>query len=260
MSGTSPTTIRFDVGGVVYKLARSTLNLHPTTMLARMADKVWANDDHDPNDAHFIDRNGDRFQYVLDYMRDRQVNLPMTMSKGAFLKEMEYYNFDGVEDSSIFVGTVEDATYLADVVPNHVYEEDERLMTLIKEANKSIEECAFLKETKESIEKWNKWRQGNKAAHALFVRCAGQKETDNRLTVRLAYKEDQVLAYNAMKDADAFEYYLGSYGLKLIAVHSSEGPYRSPCPYSDKYCDFVLERVNKKQEKQNKRKRQKTEN
>jgi hypothetical protein len=149
-----------------------------------------------------------------------------------------------------------------------VYDEDERLMTLIKKANKSIEECAFLKETKESIEKWNKWRQCNKAAHALFVRCATlqrvqhsvAQQTDNRVTVRLTYKEDQMLAYNAMKDSDAFEHYLGSYGLKLVAANSSEGRYHRPCPYSDKYCDFVLERVNKKQEKQNKRKRQKTEN
>lgn len=70
-------TVRFDVGGTVYRVSRSLLDLFPDTMLSRMVSETWQDcsqggDDQKEEPPIFLDRNGDRFQYVLDYMRDDQ--------------------------------------------------------------------------------------------------------------------------------------------------------------------------------------------
>ena len=74
----------------MYKVSRSLIELYPDTMLARMVDTRWqpqrgikAGDDDDDDTSNstimFIDRNGDRFAYVLDYMRDNKIQLPITV-------------------------------------------------------------------------------------------------------------------------------------------------------------------------------------
>jgi BTB/POZ domain len=51
-----------DVGGHTHiKVSYSLLKHYPTTMLARLVDDNWKNEDK----VHFIDRNGERFQYIL---------------------------------------------------------------------------------------------------------------------------------------------------------------------------------------------------
>merc|ERR1711862_764691 len=39
----------------------------------------------------FIDRNGERFQYVLDYMRDNEVVLPLSVSRDHLITDMKYF-------------------------------------------------------------------------------------------------------------------------------------------------------------------------
>eukprot|EP00536_Pseudo-nitzschia_multiseries_P002262 jgi/Psemu1/115870/gw1.30.53.1 len=110
-SSNNATTVRFDVGGTVYKVSRSLLELFPNTMLSRMVSETWqevqvARDEEDPSEAApiFVDRDGERFRYVLDYMRDGQkASLPITISKKGFLKDLEYYGFDDVDAESITV-------------------------------------------------------------------------------------------------------------------------------------------------------------
>ena len=103
--GMNSTTVQFDVGGRVYRVSRSLLELFPDTMLSRMVSKTWAHDDDDGRKEEipiFIERNAERFQYVLDYMRDGQVvSLPVTVSKKGFLKDLEYYGFENVDASSV---------------------------------------------------------------------------------------------------------------------------------------------------------------
>ena len=123
-------TVRFNVGGRIYEVSRSLLDRYPDTMLARMASDTWSplqrdessdesgeheNGDDDDDDtpicngdggkkALFIDRNSDRFQYCLDYMRDGGIaGLPMTVSKDAVLHDLAYYGFHDVDPSSISV-------------------------------------------------------------------------------------------------------------------------------------------------------------
>jgi hypothetical protein len=61
--------IRLNVGGTRYEVSRSLMEMYPDTMLARLTSDDWSNAD---DQEVFIDRNGPRFQYVLDYMRDQK--------------------------------------------------------------------------------------------------------------------------------------------------------------------------------------------
>jgi len=60
-------TIRLDVGGKQFRVSRSLLEAYPQTMLARLISETWHENE---KDVIFIDRNGDRFQQILDYLRD----------------------------------------------------------------------------------------------------------------------------------------------------------------------------------------------
>lgn len=117
----------------MYEVSRSLLKQYPDTMLARMASDTWMlvgnvndngskkrkknengnnghkNGDKDDDDKSnkkglFIERNGDRFQFCLDYMRDGGIiELPQTVSKEALLQDLNYYGFHDVDPSSISV-------------------------------------------------------------------------------------------------------------------------------------------------------------
>ncbi len=89
-------TISFNIGGHHYTVSRSLLDMYPNTMLTRSSSERW----HEQKDGSeiFIDRNGSRFQYVLDYLRDGEVFLPISENKEALLAEFEYYNIDYKEE------------------------------------------------------------------------------------------------------------------------------------------------------------------
>lgn len=133
-SSSNSKTVRFNVGGKIYDVSRSLLEQHPNTMLSRLASNTWCfgsqlhgreeeeedgkeakkdNNKNNKNKKHskssscnslFIERNGDRFQYCLDYMRDGGiVNLPPTVPKEALLQDLLYYGFDNLDPSCISV-------------------------------------------------------------------------------------------------------------------------------------------------------------
>eukprot|EP00529_Nitzschia_sp_RCC80_P036307 CAMPEP_0113476354 /NCGR_PEP_ID=MMETSP0014_2-20120614/19617_1 /TAXON_ID=2857 /ORGANISM="Nitzschia sp." /LENGTH=170 /DNA_ID=CAMNT_0000369351 /DNA_START=565 /DNA_END=1074 /DNA_ORIENTATION=- /assembly_acc=CAM_ASM_000159 len=108
------TTVRFNVGGTIYEVSRSTLDLHPMSLLARMASPEWnsrgileredEDEDNVENKPIFIERDSERFRYVLDYMRDGSISLlPLTISKEALLKDLHYFGFDEIDESEIEV-------------------------------------------------------------------------------------------------------------------------------------------------------------
>jgi hypothetical protein len=90
-------TVSFNVGGKVYEVSRSLLGSFPRkTLLALKASDVAT-----LNDPVFIDRDGDRFAYCLDYMRDGTVCLPANIPKGSFLQELKHFGFENVQASAI---------------------------------------------------------------------------------------------------------------------------------------------------------------
>lgn len=106
-------TVTFDVGGTIHRVSRTTLMRFPDTMLYVSASERWNKEDC-TTDAIYIDRNGERFQYILDYMRDNEVNLPSCLSKDAILNEFKFYGFS-VDTNSIKIHSVHSSDLLEHV-------------------------------------------------------------------------------------------------------------------------------------------------
>lgn len=79
-----------DVGGVMYKVHRSTLAQHPNTMLARLVSDAWMGD-VPPAEPIFIDRDGERFKYILDWFRYGAVVLPRRIPIDALRMDAAYF-------------------------------------------------------------------------------------------------------------------------------------------------------------------------
>jgi len=65
-------TVHLDVGGKLCRVSKALLETYPDTMLARLVSDTWNATvmETTEDNAIFIDRNGERFQHVLDYLRD----------------------------------------------------------------------------------------------------------------------------------------------------------------------------------------------
>ena len=84
------TTVILDVGGSIFKVARQTLQRYPESMLAKLVSEDWKPQD-DNSTPVFIDRDGSRFQFVLDFLRDGKVHLPASVSAEALRADFAYY-------------------------------------------------------------------------------------------------------------------------------------------------------------------------
>lgn len=97
--------VKFNVGGTRYEVARSLIGMHPDTMLARIVSSEWQ---VDPSKEVFVERNGSRFKYVLDYLRDGKVYLSIDLFKEAILDEMDYFGitYDGGDVQYVQLGSI----------------------------------------------------------------------------------------------------------------------------------------------------------
>lgn len=83
--------ITFDVGGQIYRVSKNLQLTFPDTMQCMAASDL---DTSNHDGQIFIDRNGHRFQYVLDYIRDDTLVSLDSLSKvdrEDFFREMECY-------------------------------------------------------------------------------------------------------------------------------------------------------------------------
>mmetsp|Transcript_13886 Transcript_13886/g.19007 ORF Transcript_13886/g.19007 Transcript_13886/m.19007 type:complete len:206 (-) Transcript_13886:396-1013(-) len=129
-------TCRFNVGGSKYEVSRSLLEQHPNTMLARISSEQWQKD---PEKEIFIDRDGDRFRYCLDYLRDGHVALPVTVAKKALLQDLEYYGVEGVDEGSIDDGLSQEVK-----ISKSLKVLEDTMVQLEKEAEVDCLSCAIM--------------------------------------------------------------------------------------------------------------------
>lgn len=73
MSGTQ--IVKLNVGGVIYTTTKSTLCHHPNSMLGAMFNGSMS-PSLDENGCFFIDRDGELFKYILNYLRSSRLSLP----------------------------------------------------------------------------------------------------------------------------------------------------------------------------------------
>jgi BTB/POZ domain len=94
--------IKFNVGGTRYEVSQSVLDRYPDSMLRKISSSVWQDGAMDEKTEEiFIDRSGGRFEYVLDYMRDSRVELPLSIPKGQLLSDMDFFGIDYGDGSTI---------------------------------------------------------------------------------------------------------------------------------------------------------------
>ena len=101
----APKRFKLNVGGTKYEVSDSLLDQFQDSMLRRITSDTW-NDtdvflDPDQNQEIFIERDGARFQFVLDYMRDGKVVIPLSVPRTQLISDMEYYGIDFNESQII---------------------------------------------------------------------------------------------------------------------------------------------------------------
>ena len=241
--------ILFNVGGQIYPVFRSTLAHHSETMIARLASKQWGNvgndnnnfDDDDDDDISTInikpidiDRDGVRFRYVLDYMRDGEVNLPITESKDAFLKELEYFcfNMEDLKEDTISVGTIADGHKMIKAVgQNH---------------RSTMEDFdASLLDLEEQIKTKKEEKAAYKAAYVLYQYSTDQEDANESFNVIVKQSDDMKVLHEALgsdNSKDLVNGYLAAYGFVLSSV---QWEHKWAVQFNKKVT-FVLERSHKK--------------
>lgn len=100
MTNNPSSELNFNVGGKRYEISRSLFESHSECMLAKIVSKQWQ---QDPESEIFIERDGTIFRYVLNCLRDGEVQIPISETKAALVTELEYYNVaydvDKIDDS-----------------------------------------------------------------------------------------------------------------------------------------------------------------
>lgn len=88
MSNTND-TVCFNVGGRIFETSRSLFDRYEDTVLATLVSDTW--EDNPTKPPVFIDRNGDVFAHILDYLRYGSISLPLSVSKDMFLRDMDFF-------------------------------------------------------------------------------------------------------------------------------------------------------------------------
>jgi len=102
---TAPDTVIFNVGGKKFEISRKLLSKNPNTMLSRSAE---ARSQIDSNAEIFIENNGERFQFCLDYLRSGRVSIPYTVSKEDLLNDLDFYGIENIDKAAIVHDEYED--------------------------------------------------------------------------------------------------------------------------------------------------------
>jgi len=88
--------IELNVGGFSYTTSRTTVMSCPDSMLARMISGLMSTAT-DTNGRIFIDRDGPLFRYILNFLRDKRLNLPDNFDEYAQLRqEADFYRIESI--------------------------------------------------------------------------------------------------------------------------------------------------------------------
>ncbi|KAL7525605.1 hypothetical protein ACHAXR_001076 [Thalassiosira sp. AJA248-18] len=100
-------TVKFNVGGKHFEVSRALIDAYSDTMLGRLVSDTW---NEDPGKAVFIDRDGDIFAHILNYLRYGSIELPTTLPRSMFDRELDYYGIpaaQGISDQESIAKTME---------------------------------------------------------------------------------------------------------------------------------------------------------
>jgi len=87
--GSSFDKIKLNVGGKRFEVSRSLIKQYSDSMIGKLVSDNWRKTDQ--TEAIFIDRDGDLFGYILNYMRYGSIELPVILPKSMFQRELDFY-------------------------------------------------------------------------------------------------------------------------------------------------------------------------
>lgn len=87
-------TVKLNVGGFLFEVFRTLIEANESSMIAALVSERW---NEDAQATIFIDRDGENFRYCLQFLRNGCVDLPLTISRDEFLRDMDYYGLDWKE-------------------------------------------------------------------------------------------------------------------------------------------------------------------
>ena len=136
---------KLNIGGTRYEVSNSLLDQFQDSMLRRITSDTWNNESNDDplldpdltkKEEIFIERDGGRFKFVLDYMRDGEVSLPLSIPRQQLVSDMEYYGID-FDETRITLGVANpnDAFHKL----SEYYYEKERFKKIFETKRKDIE-------------------------------------------------------------------------------------------------------------------------
>ncbi|XP_070538483.1 BTB/POZ domain-containing protein KCTD21-like [Ptychodera flava] len=93
--------VRLDVGGKMYTTSLTTLTRYPDSMLGAMfSGRVPVLTDN--NGTYLIDRDGELFRYVLNFLRTSQLCLPEEfIDYGLLICGADFYQLDALKEDVI---------------------------------------------------------------------------------------------------------------------------------------------------------------
>lgn len=95
-SNDSNEIIELNVGGFSYTTSRTTILSYPDSMLSRMISGHMPTAT-DTKQRIFIDRDGPLFRHILNFLRDKRLNLPENFSEYAQLRqEADFYRIEPI--------------------------------------------------------------------------------------------------------------------------------------------------------------------
>ena len=90
--------VKLNVGGVIYQTTKSTLCKYPNSMLGAMFNGSMSTA-VDENGCHFVDRDGELFKYILNYLRSSRLALPVDFKElDQLCAEADFYQITELID------------------------------------------------------------------------------------------------------------------------------------------------------------------
>ena len=188
-----------------------------------MVNAHWQNNgrNNSTDEPIFIDRDGDNFRYVLAYMRDHRVTLPMTVPVANLLADLAYYAFPEPKVSDIvseqFVKALPFMVSLTTCSANT--NSDDHLKKLDRLITKSSNQTTKLKDQKRALltaklianlamkDGWN-----GKGTHTVVLKSSNDKINAS----------DGIKAIHHEDGSKLFEKYLSYFGLAYVSATNLE--------------------------------------
>ena len=215
-------TVKFYVGGKIFETARTLIDQHEDTMLARLVSDTWQEDPHKPV---FIDRNGDIFALVLDYLRYGSIVLPITISKEMFIRDLDFYGIvpDGRAVMASSEGWAEQAKDRNNEMKELAREKNVLEATFEKEKAK-LEARRLSLLLKNDIEFLANYCANQNLLYSI-CRVKLDRPDDRNNTEDKANKHHLLEAARAVKNnsvnADVFRASLSKFGLCMVEIEES---------------------------------------